>query len=476
MSDPATVTAPPPRRTSLSAQLALVAAAVAVLAVLVTAVVSYPLVANASQAQAREALARQADLVSDIAGRAELTGVSTGLPRLRDLLERQGVAVEVVRPGRRPSPPVTAADVAVTSAGGAVSDVRPSDAGTVFVEGRQASVGTSVFLVQDASIASSQTGLALRRIGLALLVGLLVAVVAGWWAARRIVRPLREAARAAERMSAGEREVVLVPGGPAEVASVAESLNRLGAALARSEGRQRDFLLSVSHELRTPLTGIAGYAEALADGVVPADEVSAAGRTLRTESDRLERLVADLLDLARLGAEDLRLDPVDVDLTELGREAASVWSSRCERVGVVFRAELPDAPLVVRTDALRVRQIVDNLAENALRVTPSGRPLVIAVRPEPFGAVVEVRDGGPGLTDADVRIAFEPAALHERYRGVRQVGTGVGLALVGRLAARLGGRAQAGSAVEGGARFTVALPQTPSRSGDTTTRRPTLGP
>ncbi len=476
MSASATATAPGPRRRALSTQLTLGAAAVAVLAVLVTAVVSYPLVASAAQSQAREQLARQADLVSDIAGRAEVTGASTGLPRLRDLMARQGVAVIVVRRARPPSSPVTAADVAVTASGGTLSDVRRSDGSTVFVEGRQASPDTSVFLVQDASVASSQTGLALRRIGLALLVGLLAAVVVGWVAARRIVRPLRDAASAAERMSAGERDVELTPEGPAEVASVAESLNRLGAALSRSEARQRDFLLSVSHELRTPLTGIAGYAEALADGVVPAEEVSATGRTLRTESDRLERLVADLLDLARLGAEDLRLDPVDVDLAELGREAASVWESRCRRVGVLFRSELPDAPLIVRTDALRVRQIVDNLAENALRVTPSGRPLVIAVRPEPFGAVVEVRDGGPGLTDDDVRIAFQPSALHDRYRGVRQVGTGIGLALVGRLAGRLGGRAQAGTAIEGGARFTVALPRSPARSGDAVTARPTLGP
>jgi two-component system sensor histidine kinase BaeS len=106
-----------------------------------------------------------------------------------------------------------------------------------------------------------------------------------------------------------------------------------------------------------------------------------------------------------------------------------------------------------------VRQVVDNLAENALRVTPAGAPIVLALRPGGDGQVdVEVRDGGPGLTDEDLPVAFDRSVLHDRYRGVRPVGTGLGLALVAGLADRLGGRAVAGHAPEGGARFTVTLP------------------
>ncbi len=445
-------------RRSLTAQLALVAALVAAIAVLVTGLVSYPLVAHASENQARDQLATQADIVSDVVARAESGQGAAGLARLRTVLAAEGITVQVVR-RRGPQPPVTEADLAVTQSGGTVSDVRSTSAGRVFVEGRQASSTTSAFLVQDASVAGSQTGLALRRLALALLVGLVVAVVVGALAARRVVRPLRDAALAAERMATGARDVALVPEGPAEVASVSQSLNRLSDALATSEGRQRDFLLSVSHELRTPLTGITGYAEALADGIVPPADVAATGATVLAESHRLERLVADLLDLSRLGAADVRLAPVDVDLTALGADAGQVWAARCQREGVLFGLELPAGPVVVRTDPLRVRQIVDNLAENALRVTPAGRPLVLAVRAEPGGARIEVRDGGPGLTPDDVRVAFEPAALHERYRGVRQVGTGVGLALVGRLATRLGGRAFAGSSPEGGALLGVTLPR-----------------
>ena len=98
-------------------------------------------------------------------------------------------------------------------------------------------------------------------------------------------------------------------------------------------------------------------------------------------------------------------------------------------------------------DAQRLRQALDGLLENALRVTPQGAPIVVAAHTEPGGvAVLEVRDGGPGLTDDDLTVAFERSALYERYRGIRQVGTGLGLAIVHRIVERLGGTVEAGHA------------------------------
>ena len=107
--------------------------------------------------------------------------------------------------------------------------------------------------------------------------------------------------------------------------------------------------------------------------------------------------------------------------------------------------------------------MLDGLLENALRVTPDGAPIVLAVRAEPAPGgrplvIAEVRDGGPGLTEADLPVAFERSVLYQRYRGVRQVGTGLGLAIVAGLVARLGATIEAGHAIEGGARFTVRLP------------------
>jgi two-component system sensor histidine kinase BaeS len=106
-----------------------------------------------------------------------------------------------------------------------------------------------------------------------------------------------------------------------------------------------------------------------------------------------------------------------------------------------------------------VRQVLDGLLENALRVTPAGAVIVLAVRAEQGYAVLEVRDGGPGLRPDDLAVAFDRGELYRRYRGVRQVGTGLGLAIVAGLTTRLGGTVEAGHAVEGGARFTVRLPR-----------------
>jgi two-component system sensor histidine kinase BaeS len=124
------------------------------------------------------------------------------------------------------------------------------------------------------------------------------------------------------------------------------------------------------------------------------------------------------------------------------------------------------------TDPTRVRQIVDGLAENALRVTPAGRPVLLGLYETQGFAVLQIRDGGPGLAPEDLPVAFERSVLYERYRGVRQVGTGVGLALVHGLTTRLGGSADAGRAPEGGACFTVRLPLQPYPDAITVPLRP----
>ncbi|MBO0877654.1 MAG: HAMP domain-containing histidine kinase, partial [Pseudonocardia sp.] len=274
----------------------------------------------------------------------------------------------------------------------------------------------------------------------------------------------RRAAAAADRLASGDRNIEVRPEGPTEVARLAHSLNTLTSALHTSEARQREFLLSVSHELRTPLTAVKGYAEALADRVVTGDAAAEAGRTVLAESTRLERLVNDLLDLARSGTADFPIDIVPVNLTAIMTEAAEVWSTRCAESDVTLRTELPDMPHEAHTDPTRLRQIVDGLMENALRVTPAGAPIVLAMRRDPDNAkdlLVEVRDGGPGLTPEDRAVAFQRFALYQRYRGVRQVGTGLGLALVHTLATRIGATASADAAPEGGASFRIRLPATP---------------
>lgn len=450
----------PGGRMSLVTRTVLLVSAIATIAAVVAGIAAYPLVRSAAEQQTRGDLVRLADLTQTALDRGDIGRHSEEpLPRpLIAALQAEEITGFLVVPGSIAPPGVPESVLADVLGGRSVSTEGESAEGSILIEARPLASGGAVILEQSLRVVGVQAIDALRRLAAGLLIGLLIAVPIGYWAARRLIRPLRAARDAANEMAAGSREVTLDPEGPIEIADIAESLNRLNAALVTSEGRQREFLLSVSHELRTPLTAVKGYAEALADGVIEGEDVARTGTTVAQEAARLDRLVTDLLDLARLGAVDFPVTPVEVDLRELGQDAGEVWRDRAEREGLVARVELPEVPLLVRTDPMRVRQIIDNLAENALRVSPPESVMVLAIRREGGVAVVEVRDSGPGLTDDDKAVAFEPGALHERYRGVRPVGTGLGLALVGRLARGLGGEAEVGTAEEGGARFTVRLP------------------
>ncbi|MGN6606172.1 MAG: ATP-binding protein [Jatrophihabitans sp.] len=447
------------RRARLSVRIALLGVAVAVLTATVSGALSIGLIRAAGDEPARTALRRLADVAQTVADRPARAQL-----RLRAALNGLKIRIGELDTGGTltASAPlvtnsVTPTDIDRVLAGHDVDRATSS----VLVEGRPARSG-GVFLVQRRDDAVSADRRAIRRILLGLLIGGVVAAGLGLAVAARLSRPLRRTARAAHALADGARDVSVPVEGPAEVAEVGEAINVLASALRSSEGRQRDFLLSVSHDLRTPLTAISGYAESLADGVVPGEEAAAVGAVMLDETRRLQRMVADLLDLARLDAQDVRVEVSRVDLTALVDAAANAWTERCAQVGVLLRREHGGGALVVDTDPGRLRQALDGLVENALRVTPAGAPIVLATRNEAgaqrMTAVVEVRDGGPGLTDDDVTVAFRQGELHRRYRGVRQVGTGLGLAIVHRLVTRLGGTIAAGRAPEGGAAFTIRLP------------------
>ncbi len=449
------------RRTSLATRIALLSTGIAVLTALVAGALAVGLMRNADTTSARRTLGRLADVAQSVAGQGTGANVQR---RLRVALQGISVRSGFVRQDGTliTSAPlvraaVSAADRRRLLAGTSLSATSTVAGASVYVEGRPTPTG-AVVVVQRRQDAVAQAERALRRTLVALLVAGGAAAVIGLLVAWRLARPLRRTAEAALALAAGRRDVELPAAGPEEVAAVSDAINTLAGALRHSEGRQREFLLSVSHDLRTPLTALTGYAESLATGVVPAEDTEHVGGVMLGEARRLERLVGDLLDLARLDAQDFRITPGPVDVVALARDAALVWHDRCAAGGVAFRLEVADAPVVAWTDAARLRQVLDGLFDNALRITPPGAAIVLAVRAEPDGVVAEVRDGGPGLSDDDLAVAFHQGVLHQRYRGVRQVGTGLGLAIVHGLVTRLGGRIEAGHAREGGARFTVLLP------------------
>jgi signal transduction histidine kinase len=448
-----------PKRASggLVTRAVLAGAAVALLSVIVTALVATPIAVRTADTRARQALAQEAALVAEVLRPKIDRGRAADEERLATQLRKRKVRIFLITNGVPDRPGLPEPVVRRITNGNQVSQ-RTSivDGQLSLVEGRPLGQQDGVVL---AAPAATGTGAAvIASLWLPLLAGLLAGSALGALLARRLTRPLRNAAIAARRIRGGDHAVRVPVESPQEVADVALALNELAAALAVSESRQREFLLSISHELKTPLTTLRGYAEALADGVVQGGEAEPIGKTMLSEADHLARLIDDLLALARLDAVDFPLQLATVDLVPVISAVHGAWQPRCTSHGVPLKVIGPGTPLVVRTDAGRIRQIVDGLMENALRVVPPGQPIVVELAATAGAAVVQVRDGGPGFTDDDLAVAFQRGALHQRYRGVRKVGSGLGLALAAGLVRRLGGTISAGHAPEGGASITVRLP------------------
>ncbi|HSL96450.1 MAG TPA: HAMP domain-containing sensor histidine kinase [Thermoleophilia bacterium] len=275
------------------------------------------------------------------------------------------------------------------------------------------------------------------------------AALAAWYLNRRIVKPVRQVADASVVLADGGTPIPVPTEAPLELSILADSFNRMAAKLRKAQETERDFLMSVGHELKTPLTAIDGYAELLEDEAV--DPRQAAG-VLSAESARLRRLIADLLDLARIGRSEFTVVDESVDLAVTAREVVARFESLAGARGVALTADVTE-PAPARGDAGRVLQVASNLVENALRATDRGDRVDVVAR----AGLLTVRDSGPGLQAEDLEHAFERFYLHRKYGDGPEVGTGLGLAIVRDLVQAMGGSVEVASELGAGAAFTVRL-------------------
>ncbi len=176
------------------------------------------------------------------------------------------------------------------------------------------------------------------------------------------------------------------------------------------------------------------------------------------ETARIDRFVADLLALARLEADDLDLAVTDDDLKDLVADLTSAWRATSERAGVRLTTAPVTGAATVAGDPMRLRQLLDGLVENAIRIAPDGGSVEVRVRREGDDVVVEVEDDGPGLTSDDAEVAFERGSLRTKYAAHRPVGTGLGLSIARRLADRMDAELAARPGSAGGAVFSLRLP------------------
>lgn len=445
--------------TSLRNRITAVTVLVAVIAVVVTGLVSLQLVRSSTTQEARSQLSAQADILAKI----------PNLASAADLAEKASLALGgtevalVSADGAVAGPAAELVDKVILTRlaqGDDVSMIRRGPNGVVMIEARPAQNRAAVVLTLPLSGIDRAVGQVTWRILLALGIGLVVAMVGGTLLARLLSRPLAQTAASARRLASGERGVPMPAARTTEIADLTQALATLDATLTASEGRQREFLLSISHELRTPLTALRGYGEALADGIV--DDPAQVGRTLVAETGRLDHFVGDLLELARLEADDFSIALIEVEARTLLDDVVAAWSGRASTLGAVLEAH---GAATLRTDPKRLRQVVDGLVENALR---SGATHV-SLLATPQG--IDVLDDGPGFPNDDLGVVFDRGALLARYRDVRPVGTGLGLSIAVRLAARLGHTLGVANRPEGGAVFSLGF----SAPAGTTRRNATRG-
>ncbi len=273
-----------------------------------------------------------------------------------------------------------------------------------------------------------------------------------WYLSRRIVRPVLQLSRAADDVAAGNYDVRVPPHAPGELGHLSERFGEMAQRLAEVEAMERNFLMSVSHELRTPLTAIRGHIAALREGVVQDPELEQQSlETVELEAQRLERLVGDILDLAKLDTHRFAVTQEEVDMGDLLSQAFERYRDEAQRRSIDYRCELGDRP-VIESDGDRVLQVVGNLLSNAFKATPDGGRISLELAQRNGTVHVAVEDSGPGIAPEIRERIFRPFVSHVGG------GTGLGLPIARELSGALGGRLDLQSEVGRGSRFELVLP------------------
>lgn len=291
------------------------------------------------------------------------------------------------------------------------------------------------------------------------LVGVLAALLASGFLVRTMASSLGRVQRGAHELGGGDLKHRVPVEGPEEFAALAADFNAMADRLEELERLKRDFVSMVSHELKAPLASMQETLRLVLDGSLgPLDaEQIRILRLTETSADRLARMIHDLLDLACLEAGAMEYDFRRVDLREVAREAAAEFEPSVRRRGLGLGLDLPDRPLEIEADRGLLLQVLHNLISNAVKFTPNGGRVGVAVHRVESGVVLEVTDTGPGVPDAHKDRIFERFHRADSRAPGRQ-GTGLGLAIARGLVEGHGGTIRVEDAVGGGSVFRVWIP------------------
>jgi signal transduction histidine kinase len=289
----------------------------------------------------------------------------------------------------------------------------------------------------------------------ALCIGMLVAFLLSIWIVRWVSRPIIHISQGALQFAQGNYATRVEGKGPRETRILAQAFNEMAERVEANQRSQRDFLANVTHDLRTPLTSIQGFAQAIIDGV--ADRKVA--EIILNEASRLNRMVTDLLDLARIeaGRMDMMRHSVEIDM--LLQNIGQNLSLKASEHAVQLNVDVPDLPRIAG-DGDRLAQVFTNLVDNAIKHTPQGGRVQLKAHLDDAtkGVVVLVEDTGEGIPAPDLPRIFERFYQVDKSR-TKQTGTGLGLAITHEIVKAHNGKIAVESELGRGTRFSVWLPQ-----------------
>ncbi|HEX2944643.1 MAG TPA: ATP-binding protein [Clostridia bacterium] len=281
--------------------------------------------------------------------------------------------------------------------------------------------------VKEVGIARTQV---FRYFLISMGAAILIAVILIYIFSLRLSHPLKQIKTAASRIASGEFEKRLDIKSKDEIGDLARTFNQMAVALQNIEEMRRGFVANVSHELRTPMTSIRGFVDGILDGTIPPEKQSHYLTIVRDETLRLNRLVNDLLDLARMEAGEVKLNFTVFDINELVRKCVIKLESLLLEKGLTVDADFEEEDLPVRADSDSIERVIYNLMHNAIKFTPAGGKISIATLKRKDKAEIVIKDTGIGIEQSDLDMIWDRFYKADKSRSRDKTGTGLGLAIV----------------------------------------------
>ncbi len=284
-----------------------------------------------------------------------------------------------------------------------------------------------VFVCSEQSNVASFAGDFMRTVSAASLLLLTVTLIAVYFISKRMIKPIREMSAVAGDFAKGKFDVRIPVRGRGELSELAIAFNNMALSLENTEQIRRDFIANISHELRTPMTSIAGFVDAMREGVIPEEKHDHYLEVISGEVKRLSRLVSSLLDITRIQAGEYKLHKTEFDICETARRIILSDEQRlvAKKLDVEFRCD--EERMMVYADPDAVHQVLYNLCDNAIKFSKEGGKWRVSVLHSVEKIFVSVFNEGEGIPEQELPFVFGRFYKEDKSRALDQSGLGLGL-------------------------------------------------